>query len=107
MIGEERHVPGEAPGTSPGGGHHNIPRRPAKKTLRFDVTDELRALGGDVASSGLSVVIEATDGRVTSDPAKADELRQAASQKFRAEAKVRIGSIELQAVPPPKSPPKK
>ena len=89
------------------GGHHNIPRGPAKKTLRFDVTDELRTLGGDVASSGLSVVIEATDGRVPSDPAKADELRQAASQKFRAEAKVRIGSIELQAVQPPQDPPKK
>jgi hypothetical protein len=52
-------------------------------------------------------VIEATDGRVASDPAKTDELRQAASKKFRAEAKVRIGSIELRAVPPPQSPPKK
>jgi hypothetical protein len=77
------------------GGHGNIPRGPARKTLELDVTDKLRALGGDVAASGLSVVIEATNGRVPADPAQAETERLAASRSFRPAAKMRIGAIEL------------
>lgn len=85
------------------GGHHNVRRGPAKKTLKFDVTDDLRALG-DGTATGLTVVIEATRGRVPADPAKAEAERAAASKEFHAEAKVKIGSIELRQVP---APPKK
>lgn len=80
---------------------------PEKKTRTFDVTDELRALGGSAAASGLTVVIEATHGRVPSDPAKQRAQREEAGEAFRAEANLRIGSIELHAVPAPAPPQKK
>ncbi len=67
-----------------------------KRTLRFDVTDQLKALGGSaLAASGLTVTLEATEGRVQTDPAKATLLRQRASTEFRAAAKLQIGAIEL------------
>lgn len=82
------------------GHHHGGHAGPMRKTRRFDVTDELRALDGEsLAASGLTVVIEATDGRDPADPAQESAHRAAAAKEFRAEANLRIGSIELLAVP--------
>lgn len=79
--------------------HHAGQTKPGagaeKRTLEFDVTDELRALGGDAA--GLTVVIEASTGRTPADPAQADAERKSAASAFRAAAKLKIGSIELHA----------
>lgn len=78
---------------------HGGESSPDKKTQAFDVTDELRALGGSAAESGLTVVIEATTGRVPADPAKLQAHREEANKAFRAESNLRIGAIELHAVP--------
>jgi tyrosinase len=67
-----------------------------KKTLTFDVTDQLRALGGGTTGAGLSTVIEATNGLVSNNPATLSTLRAAAARSFQPEANLRIGSIELQ-----------
>ena len=80
---------------------HGDQEGPEKKTLTFDVTDELRELGGTAAASGLTVVIEATHGRVPTDRAKLQAQRDEASKAFRAGANLQIGSIELQAVTTP------
>jgi hypothetical protein len=81
-----------------------------KKTLRYDVTSEVKALdGGSLSDQGLTVVIEATTGVVPKESAKATEMPKQAAQAFRKEANVRIGSIELRAAgaAKPKSAPKK
>jgi hypothetical protein len=81
-----------------------------KKTLRYDVTSEVKALGGtDLSDKGLTVVIEATSGIVPKESAKAAEQPKLAAQAFRKEANVRIGSIELRAAgaAPPRAAPKK
>ena len=72
-----------------------------KRTLRFDVTDQLRELG--VANtSGWTVTIEATKGVVPVDKSKAEAMQADAAKSFRPEAKLQIGAIELQqaTVPP-------
>jgi hypothetical protein len=73
------------------------------KTLTFNVTDQLRALGGDTTGSGLTTVIEATNGLVSNNPATLSALREEAASSFQPEANLRIGSIELQAAPTPGS----
>jgi hypothetical protein len=81
---------------------HHGSKGPEKKTLRFDVTDQLRELGGAANTSGLTVTIEATQGRVPADPSKAQAMRAAAAKAFRPQAKLQIGAIELrQATVPP------
>jgi len=80
---------------------HHGGKVPEKKTLTFDVTDQLRELGG---ASGLTVVIEASQGRVPVDPSKADAERAKAATAFRAQAKMTIGSIDLQQVAAPAPP---
>ncbi len=67
------------------------------KTLTFDVTDQLRALGGGTTGAGLTTVIEATNGVVSDNPVTFSTLRAAASNSFQAGANLRIGSIELHA----------
>lgn len=75
-----------------------------QRTFEYDVTDALRALGGDaLQATGLSVIIEATEGRDSSDAAEAATLKARAADAFKAGAKLRIGSIELQAAPLPPS----
>jgi hypothetical protein len=64
------------------------------------VTDELRDLGGEAASGGLTVIIEATDGMEHEDPAEAEAMKRAAAAAFRADSDLKIGAIELHAVPP-------
>lgn len=75
---------------------------PAHRTLTYDVTEALRALGGRaLADAGLTVVIEATTGRVSatgSAAADADE-EAAAAREFRPQANLRIQSVELHAGP--------
>jgi hypothetical protein len=87
---------------------HGGERETVKKTLRYDVTSQVRALGGaDLATSGLTVIIEATHGRVPADSAKAEEQRQRASADFRKEANLKIGAVELRGVAGQNSPGKK
>jgi hypothetical protein len=69
------------------------------KTLAFDVTGQLRALGGGTTGAGLTMVIEATNGLVSTNPATLSTLRAAAASSFQPEANLRIGSIELQTAP--------
>jgi hypothetical protein len=72
----------------------------APRTFRFDVTDELRDLGEAAAESGLTVVLEATDGMEHADPAQAEAMKRQAAEAFRPESDLRIGAIELHALPP-------
>jgi hypothetical protein len=68
------------------------------------VTEALRALGGDaLRTAGLSVIVEATEGRDPSDPAETARQKASAAAAFRAESKLQIGAIELQAAPLPPS----
>jgi hypothetical protein len=83
---------------------------PEKRTFQFDVTDQLRALGKTAAAEGLTVTLEASDGRVAADPAKAAAKKTLAAKAFRAQSKLQIGAIELQesstATPPAPAPKK-
>jgi hypothetical protein len=73
-----------------------------KRTLRFDVTDQLRELGGVADTSGLTVTIEATTGRVPADKTKVQEMQAEAFKAFMPKAKLRIGSIELRQATVPR-----
>jgi hypothetical protein len=72
---------------------------PVKKTMTFDVTNQLRALGAGTSGAGLTTVIEATTGLTPTNPAAGSTLRAEAANAFQAEANLRIGSIELQTAP--------
>jgi hypothetical protein len=67
---------------------------PYKKTLRFDVSAQLRELEA-ANTSGLTVTIEATLGRVPAHPSLAAEMQAKAANAFRPQAGLRIGAIEL------------
>jgi hypothetical protein len=83
---------------------HHGKTGPERRTFEYDVTDALRALGGDaLRSTGVSVIIEATEGRDSSDPAEAATLKARAADAFKAAARLRIGAIELHAAPVPPS----
>jgi hypothetical protein len=85
--------------------HHHGSPGPSKRTLHYDVTEKLRALGGDaLAASGLSVVIEATRGRRFADAAKTEDERQRAGKEFRTESNLQIGAIELRGLATPPKP---
>lgn len=80
------------------------PPGPTHQTLTYDVTRALQALGGRaVADSGLTVVIEATTGRVLATGSAADAADESAlaAREFRPQSNLRIGSVELSAVPAP------
>lgn len=74
------------------GGQGGAKAGPEKHTFVFDVTDELRALGGE---ADLTLELEATTGRETSDPAQAEAERKRGSEMFRSAARLQIGSISL------------
>jgi hypothetical protein len=81
--------------------HHGT-TGPNKETLRFDVTDQLRELGGTANTSGSTVTIEATQRRVPAYPSMAPGMQADAADAFRPQAKPQIGAIELrQATAPP------
>jgi Common central domain of tyrosinase/Polyphenol oxidase middle domain len=82
---------------------HHGKREGARQTLTFDVTSQVKALGGAAAESGLTVVIEATKGRVPTGTAAAPQ----AAVQFKTEANVKIGAIELQGPGTPAKPAKK
>jgi len=77
---------------------HQADGAAVKKTMTFDVTNQLRALGAGTTSAGLTTVIEATNGLVSDNPANVSTLRAEAATSFQPEANLRIGSIELQTV---------
>jgi hypothetical protein len=83
---------------------HRAEHGPEKRTLRFDVTDQLRELGGAANTSGLIVMIEATQGRVPVDKSKTQAFQADAAKSFRPEAKLQIGAIELQQTTVPQNP---
>jgi hypothetical protein len=74
---------------------HHDGASPYKETLRFDLTDQLRELGGTANTSGLTVTIEATQGRVPTHPSMAPRMQADAANAFRPQAKLQIGAIEL------------
>ncbi len=79
-------------------GTHHGDSAPVHRTLTYDATAALRALGGSsLVSSGVTVIFEATSGRVPSGQAKADV--RAAATEFRAASNVRIGEVDLRAAP--------
>ena len=78
---------------------HGGGKEPAQ-TFRYDVTDELRDLGGEAAAGGLIVIIEASDGMENADPEQAETMKSEAAAAFRADSDLKIGAIELHAVPP-------
>jgi hypothetical protein len=75
---------------------------PEKKTLTYDVTRALQALGGPAVadSGGVTVMIEATSGRVPADQSKAEQEKKLAGAAFRTESNLRIGAVELRTAPP-------
>ena len=75
---------------------HHGSKGPEGRTLQFDVSDQLRELGNIANASGLTVTIEATQGRVPTDPKQAEVMQTAAAKAFRPQAKMQIGSIELE-----------
>ena len=60
------------------------------RTLTYDVTNQLRALGSAATTAGLVVTIEATDGLLATDPARQASQQAEARKEFRAAADVRI-----------------
>ncbi len=85
--------------------HHEAMDSPDRKTLQFDITDQLRALGITSATSGLTVTFEADNGRVAKNSSKAPALKAQAEPAVRSEAKVQIGAIEVrQAAVLPRKP---
>jgi len=83
--------------------HHGA-TGPAKKTLTFDITDQLQELG---RATAITVIIEATRGRVPVDASKVEGERAKAAAAFRADAKLTIGSIDLRQVAAPPATTKK
>src|SRR5258707_567222 len=75
--------------------NHEGMHGPNQKTLQFDITDQLKALGLSSRTAGLTVSFEANHGRVGKNPSKAPPLQAQAKQAFRSDAKVQIGAIEL------------
>jgi hypothetical protein len=72
-----------------------------KRTYTFNVTDALRALGSGADAAGVQVVLEASDGLVPTNSAGGTTQARQTQQAFRPEANMRIGSMELRAVPAP------
>ena len=82
---------------------HHGQETPYKRTLTYDVTAIMRDLGGPaLADSGVSVVIEATDGTVSTGGATAVTARNDAFKAFRTESNLRIGAVELRSGAPAK-----
>jgi hypothetical protein len=81
--------------------HHAGHGGAQKQTYTFNVTDALRALGGGANTAGVQVVLEASDGLVPTNGAGGTTQAKQTQQAFRPEANMRIGSIELRAVPAP------
>jgi hypothetical protein len=74
---------------------HHGSKGPEKRTFEFSVSDQLRELRA-IAGTSLTVTVEATEGRVPTDPNQAKSMQAAAAKAFRPEAKMEIGAIELQ-----------
>jgi hypothetical protein len=70
-----------------------------KRTYTFNVTDALRALGSGADTAGVQVVLEASNGLVPTNRAGVAAQSQQTQQAFRPDANMRIGSMELRAVP--------
>ena len=67
------------------------------RTFHFPVTEQLRQLMGAGNTSGFTVTIEATTGRVPAGKSNTEAEQAEAAKAFRPEAELQIGTIELQA----------
>ena len=74
--------------------HHGV-TGPDQRTLQFDITEQLKALGITSNTTALTVTFEASDGRVQSAPPKAGALLAKPTPAVRPEAGLQIGAIEL------------
>ena len=74
---------------------HHGSKGPEKRTFEFSVSDQLRELG-EIAGTPLTVTVEATGGRVPTNPDQVKSAQAAAAKAFRPDAKMEIGAIELQ-----------
>jgi hypothetical protein len=79
--------------------HHAGHGAVQKRTYTFNVTDAFRALGSGADTAGVQVVLEASDGLVPTNRAGVAAPNEQTQQAFRPDANVRIGSMELRAVP--------
>jgi Common central domain of tyrosinase/Polyphenol oxidase middle domain len=78
--------------------HHASHGTVQKRTYTFNATDALHALGSGAGTAGVQVVLEASDGLVSTSGAAVTAHAQT-EQAFRPDANMRIGSMELRAVP--------
>lgn len=76
--------------------NHHGGRGPMDRMFRFPVTEQLRELA-QTNTSDFTISIEATTGRVPVDRSKAEAAQAEAARSFKSEAKLQIGTIELQA----------
>jgi Common central domain of tyrosinase/Polyphenol oxidase middle domain len=74
--------------------HHGV-TGPDQRTLQFDITDQLKALGITSNTTALTVTFEATDGRVPAAAPKAGALLAKTAPAVRPESGLQIGAIEL------------
>jgi Common central domain of tyrosinase/Polyphenol oxidase middle domain len=74
---------------------HHGSKGPEKRTFEFLVSDQLRELG-EIVGTSLTVTVEATEGRVPTNPDQIKSFQAEAAKAFRPQAKVQIGAIELQ-----------
>ena len=70
-----------------------------KRTYKFDITDEVKALGTAGAGEGLTVTVEASSGRVASGAGAAPAASAAdeGARDFRAQSNLKIGAIEVRS----------
>jgi len=73
---------------------------PDVRTLTFDVSDQLKALGVTTGTAGLTVTFEAASGSVPMTPPTGAALTATAAA-FRPEAKLTIGAVQLRQAKTP------
>ena len=78
--------------------HHGMTESD-QRTLTFDVTSQLKALGITPGSTTFTVTFEATNGRVSAGGAATSHTVRTNGPAVRPEAKLQVGSIELRRAP--------
>jgi hypothetical protein len=78
--------------------HREAMTGPDRKTLKFDITTQLKTLELSADTPGLTVTFEASNGRVPNKPSEVPPQNARAEQSFRPDANVQIGTIEFRQV---------
>ncbi len=86
--------------------HHHGVAGPSKRTLRFNISQQLHDMGiaPGTPLSAMTVTVEASHGRVSTDPAQAAAVKAAAAAAFRPQANLHIGGIDLEGPAPASTP---